>query len=90
MVPSLWNNFLRPLLHFVVVISNHGKRLVRINLSPEPMLVGLGSDRLGSVSFFHWWQKDEERHMKEEEDCARSSLQDCGCRSLGTCSQPAY
>ena len=35
MVPSSWNNFLRPLLCFVVVRSNHNERLVRISLSPR-------------------------------------------------------
>ena len=71
MVPSLWNNFLWPLLRFVVVRSNHGERLVKISLSPELMLISLGSDRLGLVSILHWWQKEE------EEDCARSNLQGC-------------
>ena len=55
MVPSSWNNFLRPLLRFVVVRSNHGERLVRISLSPELMSISLGSDKLGSVSLFHRW-----------------------------------
>jgi hypothetical protein len=47
MVPSSMNNFLLPLLHFVMVRSNHNERLVRISLSPELMLmlVSLGSDR---------------------------------------------
>ncbi|KAG2630145.1 hypothetical protein PVAP13_3KG519501 [Panicum virgatum] len=35
MVPPSWNNFLRPLLRFVVVRSNHGERLVRISLFSE-------------------------------------------------------
>ena len=35
MVPSSWNNFLWPLLCFVVVRSNHNERLVRISLSPR-------------------------------------------------------
>ena len=60
MVPSSWNNFLRPLLRFVVVRSNHGERLVRISLSPKLMSISLGSDRLKSVSFLHRWQKEEE------------------------------
>ena len=42
MVPSLWNNFLRTLLYFVVVRSNHGERLVRISLFLELMSVSLG------------------------------------------------
>ncbi|KAF8661912.1 hypothetical protein HU200_056878 [Digitaria exilis] len=54
MVPSSWNNFLSPLHCFVVVRSNHGKRLVRINLSSEVMSISLGSDRLGSVFILHW------------------------------------
>ena len=75
MVPSSWNNFLRSLLRFVVVRSNHGEGLVRISLSSELMSISLGSDRLGSVSLLHRWQKEEEeRHKKEEEDCTRSSL----------------
>ena len=78
MVPPSWNNFLRPLLCFVVVRSNHGERLVRISLSPKLMSISLGSDRLGLVSFLHWWQKEEEeRRKKEEEDCARPNLQGC-------------
>ena len=78
MVPSSWNNFLRPLLRFVVVRSNHGEGLVRIILSPKLMLISLGSDRLGSVSLLHRWQKEEEeKRKKEKEDRARSSLQGC-------------
>ncbi|CAL5076055.1 unnamed protein product [Urochloa decumbens] len=78
MVPSSWNNFLRPLLRFVVVRSNHDERLVRRSLSPEMMSISLGSDRLGSVSLLHRWQnEEEERRKKEEKDCARSSLQEC-------------
>ena len=53
MVPSSWNNFLRPLLRFVMVRSNHGKGLVRVSLSPELMSISLGSDRLGSDSLLH-------------------------------------
>jgi hypothetical protein len=55
MVSSLWNKFLRPLLYFVVVRSNHGEWLMRINMSSELMLISLGSDKLGSVSLLHWW-----------------------------------
>ena len=81
MVPSSWNNFLRPLLRFAVVRSNHGEGLVRISLSSKLMSISFGSDRLGSVSLLHRLQKEEEeRHKKEEEDCARSNLQ--GCWSL--------
>ena len=67
MVLLSWNNFLRPLLCFVVVRSNHGERLVRISLFSELMSISLGLDRLRSVS-------EEERRKKEEEDCTRSSL----------------
>ena len=83
MVPSSWNNFLRPLLRFVVVRSNHAERLVRISLSPELMSISLRS-----VSLLHRWQKEEEeKRKKEKEDCARCSLQeDVGRRSLGACS----
>jgi hypothetical protein len=49
---SSWNNFLQPLLDFVVVRSNHDERLVRLS-TPELMSVSLGSDRLGSVSLLH-------------------------------------
>ena len=69
MVPSSWNNFLRPLLRFAVV--------VRISLSSKLMSISFGSDRLGSVSLLHRWQKEEERRKKEKEDCARSNLQGC-------------
>ena len=91
MVPSSWNNFLRPLLRFAVVRSNHGEWLVRINLSSKLMSISLESDRLRSVSLLHRWQKEEEeKRKKEKEDCARCSLQeDVGRRSLGACSQPA-
>jgi hypothetical protein len=34
-VLSLWNNFLRAPLRFVMARSNHGERLVRISLSSE-------------------------------------------------------
>ena len=75
MVPLSWNNFLQPLLRFVMVRSNHGERLVRISLSPKMMSISLGSDRLGSVSILHRWQKEEEeRRKKEEEDYVLSSL----------------
>ena len=46
MVPSSCNNFLRPLLRFAVVRSNHGEGLVRISLSSKLMSISLGSDRL--------------------------------------------
>jgi hypothetical protein len=52
MMLSSWNNFLQPLLDFVVVRSNHDERLVRLS-TPELMSVSLGSDRLGSVSLLH-------------------------------------
>ncbi|KAG2635770.1 hypothetical protein PVAP13_2NG378100 [Panicum virgatum] len=65
MVLSSWNNFLRPLLRFAVVRSNHGEGLVRISLSSKLMPIGLGS------------KEEEERRKKEEEDCARSNLQGC-------------
>ncbi|KAG2562479.1 hypothetical protein PVAP13_8KG234700 [Panicum virgatum] len=78
MAPSSWNSFLRPLLRFVMVRSNHGERFVRISLSLELMSISLGLDRLGSISLLHRWQKEqEERRKKEEEDCTRSSLQGC-------------
>jgi hypothetical protein len=78
MVSSLWNKFLWPLLRFVVVRSNYGKRLVRINLSPKLMSISLGSDRLGSICLLHRWQnEEEERRKKEEKDCARSNLHEC-------------
>ena len=84
MVLLSWNNFLRPLLRFVMVRSNHGERLVRISLSPEMMSISLGLDRLGSVSILHRWQKEEEeRRKKEEEDYVRSSLQRCWSPFLG-------
>ncbi|KAF8783821.1 hypothetical protein HU200_000261 [Digitaria exilis] len=62
MVPSSWNNFLWPLLHFVVVRSNHGERLVRINKEEE--------ERCKK-------KEEEERCKTKEEDCARSNLQGC-------------
>ncbi|RCV45773.1 hypothetical protein SETIT_9G480000v2 [Setaria italica] len=67
MLPS-WNNFLQPLLHFVVVRSNHDERLVRIILPIELMLISL---------------EEEERRKKEEEDFARSSLQGCWSSLFG-------
>ncbi|KAG2657901.1 hypothetical protein PVAP13_1KG142810 [Panicum virgatum] len=65
MVLLSWNNFLRPLLRFVVVRSNHGERLVRISLSPKLMSISLGQ------------KEEEDRRNKEEDDCTRSSLQEC-------------
>nr|TKW40878.1 hypothetical protein SEVIR_1G275400v2 [Setaria viridis] len=44
-----WNNFLRPLLRFVMVRSNHDERLVRIILLLELMLISLGLACLLSV-----------------------------------------
>nr|TKV97272.1 hypothetical protein SEVIR_9G483500v2 [Setaria viridis] len=70
MLPS-WNNFLHPLLHFVVVRSNHDERLVRIILPIELMLISLGL------------KEEEERRKKEEEDFARSSLQGCWSSLFG-------
>ena len=64
-VPSSWNNFLWPLLRFVVVRSNHGGRLVRISLSPELMSISLGLDRLESASLLHWWQKEKEEYCSQ-------------------------
>ena len=76
MVLLSWNNFLRPLLRFAVVRSIHGEELVRISLSSKLMSIGFGSDRLGSVSPLHRWQKEEEeRSKKEEKDCTRSRFQ---------------
>ena len=76
MVPPSWNNFLRPLLRFVVVRSNHGERLVRISLFSELMSISLGLDKLGSVFLLHRWLKEEEeRSKKEEKDCTRSRFQ---------------
>ena len=66
MVPSSWNNFLQPLLRFAVVRSNHGEGLVRINLSSKLMSISFESDRLGSVSLFHRWQKRGRRKTQEE------------------------
>ena len=43
MVLSSWNNFLRPLLRFAVVRSNHGEGLVRISLSSGLMSISLSS-----------------------------------------------
>ncbi|KAG2585283.1 hypothetical protein PVAP13_6KG265624, partial [Panicum virgatum] len=51
MMPPSWNNFLRSLLRFVVVRSNHNEGLGRI---------------CRSVFLFLRWQKEEDgRHKKE-------------------------
>ena len=53
MVSPLWNNFIRSLLHFIMVRSGHDEGLGRINFR--------------SVFLILWWQKKEEgRHQKEE------------------------
>ena len=88
MVPSSWNNFLRPLLRFVVIRSNHDEGLVRINLSSKLMSISLGSNRLGSVSLLHRWQKEEEERCKKKKFILIPAYRDVGCRSLGACSQP--
>ncbi|RCV12314.1 hypothetical protein SETIT_2G259200v2 [Setaria italica] len=73
MLPS-WHNFLQPLLHFVMVRSNHDERLVRIILPLELMLISLGLGKFGS---------EEERCRKEEEDFAQSRLQGCWSSFIG-------
>ena len=61
MMPPSWNNFLRSLLRFVVVRSDHNEGLGRI---------------YRSVFLFLWWQKEEDgRHKKEEVSPLR--LQEC-------------
>jgi len=61
MMPPSWNNFLRSLLRFVVVRSNHNEGLGRI---------------CRSVFLFLRWQKEEDgRHKKEEVSPLR--LQEC-------------
>jgi hypothetical protein len=52
MMSLLWNNFLRSLFRFVVVRSDHDKELGRIIFI--------------SVFLNLRWQKEEERHKKEE------------------------
>jgi hypothetical protein len=68
MVSLSRNKCLRPLLRFVMVRSNHGEKPLRISLSPEMMYISLGSDRLGSISLLHWWQKEEGEICKKEEE----------------------
>ena len=61
MMPPSWNNFLRSLLRFIVVRSDHNEGLGRI---------------CRSVFLFLRWQKEEDgRHKKEEVSPIR--LQEC-------------
>ena len=61
MMPPSWNNFLRSLLRFVVVRSDHNERLGRI---------------YRSIFIFIQWQKEEDgRHKKEKVSPLR--LQEC-------------
>ena len=66
MSPS-WNNFLRSLLHFVVVRSDHNE--------------GLGKISFRSVFLILRWQKEEGRHQKEEVSPLR--LQECWSSFVG-------
>jgi hypothetical protein len=69
MSPS-WNNFLRSLLRFVVVRSDHNERLRRISFR--------------SIFLILRWQKEEQgRHKKEEVSPLR--LQEFSCLLPSVC-----
>ena len=90
MVPSSWNNFLRPLLRFAVVRSNHGEELVRISLSSKLMSISFGSDRLGSVSLLHRGRKRKKKDARRKKKIVLvPTYRDVGHHSLGACFQPA-
>jgi hypothetical protein len=66
----LWNNFLRSLLHFIVVRSDHNERLRRISFR--------------SIFLILRWQKEEQgRHKKEEVSPLR--LQEFSCLLSSVC-----
>ena len=58
-----WNNFLRSLLCFVVVRSDHDEGPVRINL-PIKSITGIELGRFRLVFFILYWQKEEEGRHK--------------------------
>ncbi|KAG2576977.1 hypothetical protein PVAP13_6NG066700 [Panicum virgatum] len=67
MMPPSWNSFLRSLLRFVVVRSDHNEGLERI---------------WRSVFLFLRWQKEEDRRHKKEE-VSPLRLQECWPRFVG-------
>ena len=90
MVPSSWNNFLRQLLCFAVVRSNHGEGFVRISLSSKLMSISFGSDRLGSVSLLHRGRKRKKKDARRKKKIVLvPTYRDVGRRSSGPCSQSA-
>ena len=67
MVSPPWNNFLRSLLRFKVVRSDHNE--------------GLGRISFRSIFLILWWQKEEGKHKKEEVSPLRQ--QECWSSFLG-------
>jgi len=63
MVSLLWSNFLRSLLHFIVVISGHDEGLGRINFR--------------SVFLILWWHKEEEEGRHQKEEVSQLRLHEC-------------
>jgi hypothetical protein len=84
MMLLLWNKFLRSLIYFVVVRSDHNKRLVRINLPLKPISIGFDLGRLRLVFLLLWWQKEDPTKKK----ITNFAYRNVGCCSLGICSQP--
>jgi hypothetical protein len=66
MMLTSWNKFLRSLLLFLVVRSDHNEGLVRINLPLKSISVGFEFGRLRLVFLLLQWQKEERRHKKED------------------------
>ena len=86
MVPSSWNNFLRLLLCFAVVRSNHGEGFVRISLSSKLMSISFGSDRLGSVSLLHRGRKRKKKDARRKKKIVLvPTYRDVGRHSLDAC-----
>jgi hypothetical protein len=75
MVLPPWNNFLRSLLHFIVIRSGHDDGLERISFE--------------SIFLILRWQEEEKgRHQKEE--VSQPPYMNVGRRSLDICSQVFY
>ena len=73
-----WNNFLRCLLRFVVVRSNHDKGLVRISL---PLV--LSWEDLDQFSLFFGGRRKKNEDTKKK--FLNSVCRNVGRRSLGIC-----
>jgi hypothetical protein len=84
-IPS-WNNFLRSLLRFVVVRSNHDERLVRICLPLKP-ITSIELWRFRSIFLILRWQKKKKEDTRKNKFILNSAYKNVGRSSLNICSQ---